>query len=240
MDKEPTLVVIDGKLVKTTDVVQPILEIVGPAGPAPAGEVLVLEAKISNEYMQFIKVAKIKWNVTEGNVKKQIWNDGKKVVFGTGVKDSVIDVAATLTLHYDVNGESVIKVLNASKKVQVTTTPIPIPASVASLVSSWAKDPAVVPQNEHTREAARAISLSFKKVSNEINSGLLSIKDIMVRTKTYNDQALSNIGADPHAWESWAKNLQDLIRTKTTNGELINTEHYKKLWWDISAGLWSV
>jgi hypothetical protein len=244
---EPTLVLIGNKLVKATEVLSPKLSITFPQGPARVGELVILEAKLEHEHSSFVKAAKIKWDVREKDAIKQCWTEGKKVIFGAGVGETSISVTATLTLHYDVDGEEVVKQLSAVTTVKPSKhAPLPpVPnSSVASLVADWAKDPNLVPQDEDLIKGAHALSASFKKVSAEISStgcsGNKEVMDIMLKTRLANNDALSSVGIVPHVWDGWARNVQGMLRDKVNNLELTTLGHYKKLWWEISAGLWMV
>ncbi len=230
---EPTLVLINNKLIKASNIVQPQLKLAGLNGPASLGELVVLEAQLTDECPQFIKNAKIKWTVTEKGQPKQCWNDGKKIIFGAGVTATSINVTAEITMTYDVSGEMVQKTIKAIQVVQVGSTPDPVTpnSGTAALVAGWAKDPSIVSADNMTR-GAQALSTSFKKISQSIGTeGLVKISDILVKTKSSNNDALIAVGVDPRAWDSWGKKLQDY---------LYNEYVAKNMFYDISLGLWSV
>jgi hypothetical protein len=238
---EPTLVIIDDKIVKATAMVQPTLSIIGPLEPSKPGELMVMEAKLENEYAQFITAAKIKWTVSEEGQVKKHWIDGRRVVFGAGVKATKIQVDAKLSLHYSVNGEEIVKVLTATRELKVGAVNVNNAETISSLVAAWAKDPNILPQDEMLKKGSKALATSFKKISTQIGDEALNeVKQIMLTTKDSNKEALIAAGIDPLVWNAWAKNLQAYLKSKSDDKELVSIPQYKKLWWEISAGLWTV
>ncbi len=240
---EPILVILDNKLIKASNIVSPQLKLAGLNGPASLGELVVLEAQLTGECPQFIKNAKITWSVTEKGQPKQCWNDGKKIIFGAGVNPTTITVTATLHLNYTVGSETVLKTVTAVQTVQVGNIPNPNPptpnSGIGSLVALWARDPSVVPVD--ALRGAQILSINFKKVSQDIGKeGLVAVKDILVRTKSSNNEALIAAGVDPRNWDNWGKNLQSYLYNEYVAKTLVTVEHFRKTWYDISTGLWGV
>lgn len=256
---DPILVVIDNKLVKATRMVQPTLTLDGASGAVSLGELVIVEARLENEGREFVKSAKIKWNVTEAGQTKLFWNDGRKVIFGTGIKPTLINVDARITLAYDVAGETLQKTVSASQAVKVGTGPVPGPTpptpgpnpgpkpvpdltGVSKVVYDWAKDPAVVlPDAASLGKGAAALSANFKKVSQSIGGdGFKDANSILLQTKSGNNDALMMIGVDPRKWDEWGKRLQEYLYGKYLSKELATLDQFKKMWYDISVGLWAV
>jgi hypothetical protein len=247
---EPTLVVIDNKIVLATGLVQPQLAISGLIGPAKLGELVILEAQLSNHYKQFIVAANIKWDVTDSaGQKKQSWTEDKKIIFGAGVVSTIIHVTASLTLTYVVGTSTVDKVVTTSMDVQVGDAaplpgpnPGPQPDGIAGMAASWARDPAVVqPDGAMLSKGAQALSKSFKSVSEKIGQdGLTNVKSILTLTKSNNNDALMSVNINPTAWDNWGKKLQAYLFAEYTAKRLVTVDQFKKAWYDISTGLWTI
>jgi hypothetical protein len=116
---DPTLVVIDNKLVKVESVVEPKIKITSPSGPVDLGEIVILQADVTGDVPTFVKKKSYKWNVTEKGYVKQFWMDGQKVVFGSGVKATTIKVSLQVQLTYEVGKEEVVKTIEQAVDVSV-------------------------------------------------------------------------------------------------------------------------
>lgn len=113
------LVVIDNKLVKVESVVAPKVVITLPTTPAELGEIMILDAKLSGELPKFVKKKTYKWTVTDNGYTKHYWQEGSKVVFGTGIKPTIVKVALSLDLVYNVSGEEITKNLKHTVELKV-------------------------------------------------------------------------------------------------------------------------
>lgn len=245
----PMIAVIGGKLVKVDSYVNPEVSIIGLSdGKAKPGELVILEAKLSNESPEYIKKASIKWTVVEKNQEKVCWTDGKKVIFGAGVEKTTISVNAKLTLIYLVDTAEIPLTCEATQLVQVgdaspTPNPGPTPGPDSNLtgfpkqVQTWA---VALVDSDTRAKSAKALASSFKDVSNKIGTGdLNNLRSVLKISKTKNNEALIASGVDPRKWDGWGSNLQDALYNKYVNGEMTKVGDIKKIWWEVSHGVFN-
>lgn len=249
-DSRPLIAVIDGKLVKVETIVDPQLSIIGLSdGQAQLGELVILEAKLTDEAPEYIKSAKIKWTVVERGVEKVCWTDGKKVIFGTGIRPTTINVHAKLTLNYDINGELVPLECESSLDLKVGDVAPPPPPTpdppapddivlegVAKQVHTWA---VALVDSETRSKSARPLAQEFKTISQTIGTeGLADLRSVLIASKARNNEAILKSGIDPRNWDGWGSALQDLLYTKYVNGELKKVGDIKQVFYAISEGLY--
>lgn len=245
----PMIAVIDGKLVKVDKFLSPKVDILGITGQASLGEIMVLEAKLSEASPEFIKASKIKWVVTDSAGKeKPVFNEGSKAIIGTGSKPGLLSIRVKLTLTYGIDGSDVKLVCEKKEDVKVgDDIPGPGPGpnpdpddtldGVAKQVATWA---VALVKSDIRAKSAKPLAESFKSISNTIGQGeLTSLRAVLLQSKASNNDAVMAAGVDPREWDAWGSSLQDMLYTKYTNNELSKVGDIKKLWWDISHGLYN-
>ena len=239
----PVIAVIEGKLVVVSSFVNPQLEIVGGAGPIKPGELVILEARLSNELPDFVQSAKIRWVVLENAQEKVCWTDGRKVIFGTGLTNTVISVGAKLTLNYLVDTAIVPIVCEASTEVRIGDIPVPDPSpdnnltGIAQQAATWAT---ALVDSDTRAKSSKALALYFKTISQSVGTGdLTNLRAVLTTSKQQNNAALTGSGVDPSKWDNWGKNVQDVLYQRYTNGDFKEVVNIKQTWWDISNGLYN-
>jgi CRISPR/Cas system endoribonuclease Cas6 (RAMP superfamily) len=112
------------------------------------------------------------------------------------------------------------------------------------MVFNWAMDPSIVKREGDgslVRIGAIALSDNFNKIAQTIGSNdFKTISDILVATKSGNNESLINAGINPIVWDVWGKQLQDFLYKKYTAKELTTLDQFKVMWMNISSGLAAV
>jgi hypothetical protein len=254
---EPTLVVIDNKLVKVENVVEPKIKITSPTGPIDLGEIVILQAEISGDVPTFVKSRTYKWNVTEKGYVKQFWIDGQKVVFGSGIKPTTIKVSLQVQLTYEVGKEEVIKTIEQTVEVNVGGVP-PDPGpgpgpnpnpNPSPDVTGFAKDvrdmmQSSLPGVDHDTivKAAKVLSGTYGETAPQIthNTELQNPRSILTYIHKLNNQKLTEAGIDPTKIDPFFTKLQEVTYKMYQDKTLTKTEDYAPLFKQISDGLAAV
>ena len=247
---DPVIVVIDNKLVKADKIVSPTITLSGAQTPISPGEIVVIEAKIANEYPTYVKTQTFTWQVSENGFLKTMWNQGSKVMFGAGMTATKIQVDLKASFTYVVGTENVI--ITKEEKVVVvvgnptpvpptptppTPTPIP-PAPALTGAAKFAYDAAVA-KGPTDKSSASVLAASFKGVAAQIghNPALNDPKGLLLATKESNNAALTKAGIAPTDWDPWGVELQEYLYSEYQAKHLATIDDYKKVWEDIAQGL---
>jgi hypothetical protein len=254
---DPTLVVIDGKLVKVDSVVQPKLTIQVPSNNVDLGEIVKIEGKVEGEVPAYVKKKEYKWTVTERGYVKQFWEQDSWVIFGTGIKSSTVRVGCQVTLTYEVGKEEIVKKIDTTVDLQVgdpsptpppnpnptpppnpNPTPNPTPAPLSDLAAG-ARDWAIAVGPADKVQSAPVIATTLTGIAARIghDTGLANPRQILVQTKVEINADLTKAGFKPADWDKWGQKLQDYAYTQYQAGKLTTIEEYKKAWVDLAAGL---
>ncbi len=264
---DSVIVVIDGKLVRADKLVSPRIEVVGAEQPIKPGEIVVLEAKVADEYPSYVKQQNFVWTVTENGYVKRTWNQGNQVMFGAGVSPTSIVADLEAKFVYTVGDQDVIITKDAKVNVQIgtptptppnpnpnptppnptppnpnPTPPDPVPPPPQPTLTGTAKfayDTTISKGPVDAGKSAKVLAQGFTEVAAQIghNPDFNDPRTLLVKTKETNNKALTDSGFQPTAWDPWGAAVQDYIYAQYQNGSLKTIEDYKKVWEDLATGL---
>lgn len=250
---DPALVVIEGKLVKVDNIVQPKLTIVAPGSTVDMGEIVKLEGKVEGDVPSFVKKREFKWTVTEKGYVKQSWEQDNWVIFGTGVKNSTVRVGCQVKLTYEVGKEEVVKTIESmvdltigepNPNPQPNPNPNPNPQPPAPLVglAASARDWALQVGPADKVKSAPIIATTLTSISARIgnDASLADPRSILVETKKEINGDLTSRGCNPKDWDAWGQKLQEYAFQQYQAGKLTTVQDYKQAWLDLAAGLKAV
>ena len=123
---DAVIVVIDNKLVKADQVVSPTIKLTGAETPAALGDIVPIQAVVSNQYPTYVKSTTFEWKVSENGYLKRFWGQDSQIMFGAGITPTKILVELKATFTYTVGTQDV--TITQSQKAEVTVgTPTPTP-----------------------------------------------------------------------------------------------------------------
>lgn len=249
------IVVIDGKLVKADKVVSPKVTLTGAENTIAPGEIVVVEAKVEDDYPTYVKKRTYEWNVTESGYVKRTWNQGSQVMFGSGMKSTKVTVECKASFSYMVGTEEI--VVTIPKQVDVTignpvpnppdppnppNPPNPTPTPTLTGAAKFAYDTAIASGPANKATSALLVSTSFKEIAAQIGHDpeLNEPEKLLARTKQSNNDALTKGGLNPDDWKPFSQALKKYLWDEYQAGHLKTVDDYKKVWEDISTGLAAV
>lgn len=176
-----------------------------------------------------------KWQVLPEGTDFEVYDDGRKVVFSSGIEGVYTFIVACAN-----NNDVDIKVLTlrvgASVDVPVPNPDIPPnPASgLKGKVMSWTS---LVNSPNKKAESAK-LATSFLNVQVDIQSGkLTTIEEIIGATKVSNQAALGNSLV---LWVPFLEQLQKEMQMQAESGLLVTPEQHARVWGEIAAGLTTI
>lgn len=248
---DPTLVVIDNKLVKVESVVQPKLTVSLPSGQVDMGEIVILEAKVDGEVPTYVKSRTYKWNVTERGFVKQFWADGPKVIFGSGTRQASIKVSCQVDLTYVIGKEEIIKRVVQDVNIEVgpllpvpNPDPLPNPPNppaldgIAKMSYDWAMKDGPLDKAKSAQVLAKTLNEIAAQIGHDASLG--TPRSILIETKRRLNEGLVTSGFDPKTWDPWGVDLQTYAYEQYQAKKMVNIEDYKTAWVQIAKGLSAV
>lgn len=249
------IVVIEGKLVKADKVVSPKVTLVGAENPIALGDIVVIEAKVEDDYPTYVKKRTFEWSVTESGYVKRTWNQGSQVMFGSGVKATKVLVVCKASFSYMVGTEEVVVVKDTNTEVVVGNLPSPNPPSPnppsppdpkptpnLTGAAKFAYDTAMASGPANKATSALLVAGSFKQIAAQIGHDpeLNDPEKLLVRTKQSNNDALSSKGYNPDDWKAFSTALKKYLWDEYQAGGLKMVDDYRKLWEELAVGLAAV
>jgi hypothetical protein len=126
LDDKSVIVVLDGKLVHATDVLNPIVTIEGADNVVGLGELVFLQAKLANELPSFVKAKVFKFSVSKHSYKED--QSLGTCFFGAGITPDKLPVKVDVSLTYQVGNELLIKTTSQTVNVQIGDPKPPDPS----------------------------------------------------------------------------------------------------------------
>lgn len=266
---DPVVAVIDNKLVLVQDVLSPKVNIVGAESAVGLGELVFLQAKLSDDLPSFVKNKSYKWTIPD----KGFHEDGVGgVFFGAGIKNTKIPVKVDVAETYQIGDQLIIKTSSQSIQVQIgDNTPNPLPDPDPSPVppkpptpdlTGTSKDIFDMVQStfgknlspDDTKKAAAMIAGDFDTCIKNIQSGKYdSFGAFSTDLKTLNQQGVSLLKLDlakfdtfRTALNNWFYSYYQVHGVKSNemapngDGTLVSLTDWVGVLTDISTGLKAV
>jgi len=233
----------------------PPLEIGGIDTYYPLGEAVQVWAKPILEKPEFLKSVAYSWTVLPSK-KIIIWPDSTRVIFGAGVENTSYTIILTASYVYvkpNKDGELIIaqRAIRRVSEVkvgdgsQIPSNPDdpqkpqdPDLAGLSKNAYDWTAYVEKRPDYSESdlKKDAAVLASNFTQISKDIESGeLVSISDILSKTKSINDGGAINRGA----WLPWFTKMSQFLQNAFNSGTIKTPQQFSSAWKEISQGLLS-
>lgn len=208
---DPVVAVIDNKLVLVQDVLSPKVSILGAESSIGLGELVFLQAKMSDDLPSFVKSKVFKWTITDKSFREDSQNGS--IFFGAGIKNVKIPVKVDVSETYQIGDQLIIKTSTQTINVQIGDgTPLPDP------------DPSPVPPSPVVPDLTGTQKEIYDLVQNTIGKNLSADDTKKASTIIAGDFDASIAKIKSGSYESFKAFSEDLKAMNQQGVKLLNLD----------------
>jgi hypothetical protein len=174
-----------------------------------------------------------KWKVLPESTDLEVYDDGRKVVFATGIAGEYTFIVACAN---DNDVDVKVQKLTVTSDDNVPPPPgPPVPPSPASGLKGKIIEWSNLVSSPNKKAEAGKLATSFSSVKSQIVAGTLDTAELIIEeTKNSNRNAL---GDSLTLWVPFMGQLQKEMRTQAEAGELVTPAQHAQMWGEIADGL---